>query len=62
MKGFSGTEQVHSTELSDLAGDIKTMGECNFTHTNVDSVVEQVARNNSKNNGDRHKVRKKFSN
>ena len=31
-------------------------GECDLNQSNVDSFVERVAKNNSKNNGDRYKT------
>ena len=35
-------------------------GECNLNQSKDDSFVERVAKNNSRNNGDRHKIHEIF--
>ena len=46
------------TWLSDCC--CQNKGECDLNQSNVNSFVKSVARNNSKNNDDRHKIHKIF--
>ena len=49
---------LHRSNLGDLGSDIKTKE--NAAYTNQMSFVKRVAKNNSKNNGNRHKTHKIF--
>ena len=58
---FTNLGQGLSQKVPGLSGYCsQKKGECNLNQSNVDSFAGRVAKNNSKNNGDCHKIHKVF--